>query len=66
MNDTNNTAPRRMLSEKQILDLLPIARSTLQMWEKHGDFPKAVMIGPHRKAWYADEIAGWQNNRKAA
>jgi predicted DNA-binding transcriptional regulator AlpA len=63
---SNQEAPRRMMSEKQILDLLPIARSTLQMWEKQGDFPKAVMIGPNRKAWYADEVAAWQNNRKAA
>ena len=49
-------APRKMLSERQILDLLPIARSTLQQWEKHGNFPKAVMIGPNRKAWFADEV----------
>jgi predicted DNA-binding transcriptional regulator AlpA len=27
---------------------------------------KAVMIGPNRKAWYADEVAEWQNKRKAA
>lgn len=53
-------APRKMLSERQILDLLPIARSTLQDWEKNGDFPKAVKIGPNRRAWYADEIAKWQ------
>ena len=41
--ETENT-PRKMLSERQILDLLPIARSTLQQWEKDGTFPKAVMI----------------------
>ena len=35
--ETENT-PRKMLSERQILDLLPIARSTLQQWEKDGDF----------------------------
>jgi prophage regulatory protein len=58
--------PRRMMSEKQILDLLPIARSTLQNWEKEGLFPKSVMIAPNRKAWYADEVAAWQNDRKAA
>jgi prophage regulatory protein len=67
MSVTNTTeTPRRMLSERQILDLLPIARSTLQMWEKAGDFPKSVMIGPNRKAWYADEVAAWQTSRKAA
>jgi prophage regulatory protein len=59
-------APLKMLSERQILDLLPIARSTLQQWEKHGNFPRAVTIGPNRKAWYADEVDEWQNKRKAA
>jgi predicted DNA-binding transcriptional regulator AlpA len=55
---------RRMLSEKQILDLLPIARSTLQNWEREGAFPKSVQIGPNRKAWYADEVAAWQKRRE--
>src|ERR1700733_6340003 len=58
--------PRRMLSEKQILDLLPIARSTLQKWEREGDFPRSVHIGPNRKAWFEDEVIEWQNRRKAA
>jgi predicted DNA-binding transcriptional regulator AlpA len=64
MIETENT-PRKMLSERQILDLLPIARSTLQQWEKSGDFPKAVMIGPNRKAWFADEVAAWQAAKAA-
>jgi predicted DNA-binding transcriptional regulator AlpA len=57
---------RPMLSEKQILDRLPIARSTLQKWEREGDFPKSVQIGPNRKAWYADEVAAWQKQREVA
>jgi len=56
---------RPMLSEKQILDRLPIARSTLQKWEKEGDFPKSVQIGPNRKAWYEDEVAAWQKRRES-
>jgi prophage regulatory protein len=64
MTETKNT-PRQMLSERQILDLLPIARSTLQQWEKSGEFPKAVRIGPNRKAWYADEVAKWQAAKAA-
>jgi predicted DNA-binding transcriptional regulator AlpA len=57
---------RAMLSEKPILDRLPIARSTLQSWEKQGAFPKSVPIGPNRKAWYADEVVAWQKKREAA
>jgi prophage regulatory protein len=56
---------RAMLSEKQILDRLPIARSTLQNCEKEKLFPKSVQIGPNRKAWYADEVASWQKQREA-
>jgi predicted DNA-binding transcriptional regulator AlpA len=56
--------PRRMMSEKQILDLLPIARSTLQNWEKDGLFPKSVPIGKNRKAWYADQVAAWQKEKE--
>ncbi len=58
--------PRRMMSEKQILDLIPIARSTLQSWEREGLFPKSISIGPNRKAWFADEVAAWQHQREAA
>ncbi len=57
---------RPMLSEKQILDRIPIARSTLQKWEREGDFPKSVQIGPNRKAWYADEVVAWQKQCEAA
>jgi prophage regulatory protein len=56
---------RPMLSEKQILDRLPIARSTLQKWESDGLFPKSVQIGPNRKAWYKDEVAAWQKQCEA-
>jgi predicted DNA-binding transcriptional regulator AlpA len=54
---------RPMLSEKQILDRLPIARSTLQKWEGK-IFPKSVPIGPNRKAWYEDEVVAWQKQRE--
>ena len=57
---------RPMLSEKQILDRLPIARSTLQKWEKEKLFPKSVPIGPNRKAWYEDEVVAWQKQRESA
>jgi prophage regulatory protein len=62
---TVTEAPRKMLSERQILDLIPVARSTLQQWEKAGNFPKSIMIGPNRKAWFADEIAKWQEAKAA-
>jgi prophage regulatory protein len=52
-----------MLTEKQVLKLIPVARATIQNWVKAETFPKPVPIGPHRVAWFADEIADWQKAR---
>jgi prophage regulatory protein len=54
--------PRTMLTEKQVLAIIPIARSTLWRMEAAGRFPKGVYpLGEvRRKFWYADEIAAWQ------
>jgi prophage regulatory protein len=60
------TMPRKMLSEKRVLELIPISRSTLQRWVADGDFPKPMSIGPRRNAFFADEIAAWQARPRAA
>jgi prophage regulatory protein len=52
--------PRTMLTEKQVLDLIPVARSTIQQWVARATFPKPVKIGPHRIAWFEDDIVAWQ------
>ena len=58
--DHASERPRKMLSEKQVLALIPIARSTLWRMERKGQFPKGSYILPGRKFWYADEIAAFQ------
>ena len=40
------SGPRRMLSEKQVLEIIPIGRTTLYRMEKAGRFPKSTYIGP--------------------
>jgi predicted DNA-binding transcriptional regulator AlpA len=52
--------PRTMLTEKRVLAIVPIARSTLWRMEKSGKFPKGSYILPRRKFWYSDEVAAWQ------
>jgi prophage regulatory protein len=50
-----------MLSEKQVLAIIPIARSTLWRLEATGRFPKGVYFpGTNRKAYFEDEVAAWQ------
>lgn len=50
-----------MLSEKQVLQIIPVGRTTLFRMEKAGRFPKATYVSPNRRFWFADQIASWQN-----
>jgi prophage regulatory protein len=58
---TENSGPRRMLNEKQVLDIVPVGRTTLYRMEKDGRFPKATYITPNRRVWFEGEIIAWQN-----
>ena len=60
----DDSMPRKMLSERKILDLIPVARSTLQQWEKDGLFPKSLAIGPNRKAWFESDVKAWVEARE--
>jgi prophage regulatory protein len=53
--------PRRMLNEKQVLEIVPVGRTTLYRMEKSGRFPKSTYISPNRRVWFADQIVAWQN-----
>ncbi len=53
--------PRRMLNEKQVLQIVPVGRTTLYRMEKAGRFPKSTYISPNRRVWFEDEIVAWQN-----
>jgi prophage regulatory protein len=53
--------PRRMLNEKQVLEIIPVSRSTLWRLEKQGKFPRSTYISSNRRFWFADEVTEWQN-----
>jgi prophage regulatory protein len=53
--------PRRMLNEKQVLEIVPISRTTLFRLGKSGGFPRSTYISPNRRVWFEDEIVAWQN-----
>ncbi|WP_456843641.1 helix-turn-helix transcriptional regulator [Bradyrhizobium sp. USDA 4510] len=56
----NAPRPRRMLNEKQVLEIIPVGRTTLYRMEKAGRFPKSTYISPNRRVWYEDQIVRWQ------
>jgi prophage regulatory protein len=57
----DKSGPRRMLSEKQVLEIVPVGRTTLYRMEKAGRFPRSTYISPNRRVWFEDEIIAWQN-----
>jgi predicted DNA-binding transcriptional regulator AlpA len=52
---------RRMLNEKQVLEIVPVSPVTLWRMEKGGTFPEGTFISANRKVWFEDEIVAWQN-----
>ena len=56
----DKSGPRRMLSEKQVLEIVPVGRTTLYRMEKAGRFPRSTYISPNRRVWFADQIIAWQ------
>src|ERR1700751_3540757 len=47
--DTALGAPRKMLSENEVLDLLPFGRTTLFDLIKRGGFPRGTYVSPNRR-----------------
>lgn len=51
---------REMLTAEQVLEMIPISRTTLFRLERDGLFPQGQAITPHRKLWFKDEVIAWQ------
>ena len=54
-------APRKMLLEEQVLEIVPVSRSTLWRMERTGKFPRSTYISKNRRVWFEDEICDWQH-----
>ncbi len=57
---TDKTSLRKMLNERQIVEILPVSPVTLWRMERDGRFPRGTFISPNKKIWWADEVAAWQ------
>lgn len=58
---SNKSGARRMLNEEQVLEIIPVSRTTLYRMEKAGRFPNGTYISPNRRVWFEDEVVKWQN-----
>jgi prophage regulatory protein len=56
----------RFLRLPQVLDRVPVSRSTLWGWVRQGRFPRPIILGPNATAWRATDVDRWIADRAAA
>jgi predicted DNA-binding transcriptional regulator AlpA len=53
---------RRMLDIDQVMEIVPVSRTTIFRMERDQTFPASHAISPKRRAWYEDEVLAWQRS----
>jgi prophage regulatory protein len=53
----------RLLSWKQLKDIIPVSRTQVYRLMAAGKFPKAIQVSENRVAWLESEICAWLSER---
>lgn len=53
----------RILSKRQLKELVLYSPQHVARLEKAGKFPKRVQLGPNRVGWVEDEVLDWLQHR---
>ncbi|WP_198927605.1 helix-turn-helix transcriptional regulator [Agrobacterium radiobacter] len=56
------TEPMRFLRVKQVLERVPVARSTIWRMSESGEFPRSIKIGS-ATFWVESEVDEWMRER---
>lgn len=51
---------REMVTAEQVLERIPISRTTLRRLERLKLFPASAPIAPTKRLWFKDEVVAWQ------
>ena len=51
--------PQGVCRAKQILELLPVGRTTFYKMVRNGDFPKPIRMGENISVWRNAEVLAW-------
>jgi prophage regulatory protein len=57
----NDPAPERLVPYDEVLDRVPVNRSTLWRMRQKGEFPEPVKIGARRVAWRESDLTRWMD-----
>jgi prophage regulatory protein len=66
MSDAPVSSVKRVLSQKAVLDRVPVSRVTLWRMERAGLFPGRIKISQNRIGWIEADVDAWLEERKAA
>ena len=53
----------RILSKRQLKELVLYSPQHVARLEKAGAFPKRIQLGPNRVGWVEDEVLAWLQTR---
>lgn len=56
----------RLLRPSEVLDRIPVGRTTLWRWEKDGVFPRRRRLSPSIVGWLESEVDAWLASRPTA
>ncbi len=56
----------KMLSKKQVREMVLYSPAHIARLEKAGKFPNRVQLGPNRVGWFEHEIIEWLKSRRRA
>ena len=58
----NDELPR-IITKKELRQIVPYSSQHILRLEKRGKFPKRVQLGARRVGWYLHEVHGWLQQR---
>ena len=53
----------RIISKRQLKELVLYSPQHIARLEKAGNFPKRIMLGPNRVGWVEEEVLDWLQER---
>ncbi|MGX9352816.1 helix-turn-helix transcriptional regulator [Shimia sp. W99] len=63
MADTYSASNTKVLRLPQVIEMTGVARSTIYLWIKQGNFPRPLKLSTRRVGWLASDIEEWIHSR---
>lgn len=61
----NALVKNQLLRIAEVSALTTLAKSTINLWESTGRFPKSIALSPTIKVWTLESIANWLDSARS-